>query len=135
MKEVSTLLAVILILAVPVLADINQKANLNGDNIIEVDIKQTAWNYGSGDIYQDISTHVTGNYQKLSQDSTVLISGSDHGFDINNTMKGMNLIVIDLEQYGNNSGSGNINQHIDVLVDSNVQILDQDITVLIEGEE
>ncbi|GEM_PF-1411496 len=137
MKKILMMLAVILILMVPAVADINQNANLRGENMVLVRVDQVAWNYGSGDINQDIGIHVTGNYQMIDQDSKLVLMNSslvldpDYAADINNTIKGLNRIVIDLDQYGNNSGSGSIAQGIEVLVDDNVQILDQDIIVLI----
>ncbi len=137
MKKILAVLGVMLILTVPALADVSQKARLNGENAMEVKVDQVAWNYGSGDIKQDISVQVTGNYQMIDQDSITLIDGSliadpDYSGFVNNTMKGRNVIRIGLNQYGNNSGSGNIGQSINVLVDNNVQTLDQDIIVIID---
>ncbi len=140
MRKISALLAVILVMAFPVLADINQNAglssgksvsnNLHGQNAVEVSIAQEAWNYGSGDINQDIDVRVAGNIQTLSQDdSLVLISDPAYAFDINNSMKGLNLIRLDLSQHANNSGSGNIVQSINVVMDNNIQLLDQNIDI------
>lgn len=140
MRKISALLAVILVTAFPVLADINQNAglssgksannNLHGQNAVEVSVAQEAWNYGSGDINQDINVHVTGNIQTLSQDdSLVLISDPSYGFDVNNTMKGLNLIRLDLSQFANNSDSGNVAQSINVLMNNNIQLLEQNIDV------
>ncbi|KCZ72053.1 hypothetical protein ANME2D_01454 [Candidatus Methanoperedens nitroreducens] len=137
MKKILTTLAIILLLIVPAVADINQNARLRGENMVLVSVNQEAWNYGSGNINQDIGIHVTGNHQIIDQDSRLVLMNSslvldpDYAVDINNTMKGLNRIVIDLDQYGNNSGSGSIAQGIEVLVDDNVQILDQEIIVLI----
>ncbi len=137
MKKILAMLGVMLILTVPALADVSQKAGLNGENAMEVKVDQVAWNAGSGDIEQDIGVQVTGNYQMMDQDSITLIDGSlisdpDSSGFVNNTMKGLNIIRIDLNQYGNNSGSGNIGQSINVLVDNNVQTLDQDIIVIFD---
>lgn len=137
MKKILAVLGVILILTIPALADVSQKARLNGENAMEVKVDQMAWNYGSGDIKQDVNVHVTGNIQMMDQDSITLIDGSlisdpDYSGFINNTMKGRNIIRIDLNQYGNNSGSGNIGQSINVLVDNNMQTLDQDIIVIVD---
>src|SRR5574341_372380 len=102
MRKILAVLAIILILAVPVIADINQKAKLTGDNTVEIKVKQTAWNYGSGDINQDIGVLVKGNYQMVSQDSLVLISDSDYADNINNTMNGTNLIILNLDKFKKN---------------------------------
>ncbi|SNQ62139.1 hypothetical protein [Candidatus Methanoperedens nitratireducens] len=137
MKKILVVLGVILILTIPALADVGQKARLNGENAVIVKVDQIAWNYGSGDINQDMSVQVTGNYQMIDQDSMTLLGGSlisdsDYSAFVNNTMKGRNVIRIDLDQYGNNSGSGSIGQSINVLVDNNVQTLSQDIIVIID---
>lgn len=131
MGKILALLGIVLILAVPVLADINQNARATGRNMMEVKVDQIAWNYGHGDINQDVNIHVTGNYQLLDQESRVIISDSDYDTDINNTQKGLNFIIVDLNQYGNNTGSGDIAQGINVLIDDNVQTVDQDVRVLI----
>ncbi len=140
MSKISVLLAVILVMAFPVLADINQNAglsnkgsvgnNLRGQNAVEVSIAQEAWNYGSGDINQDINVDVTGNIQTLSQDdSLVLISDPSDVFEVNNTMKGLNLIRLDLFQYANNSNSGNVAQSINARMAGNIQLLEQSIDI------
>ncbi len=134
MKKILAVLGIILILAVPVFADVNQRAKIAGDNVVEVRVKQSAWNYGSGDINQDIGVTVKGNYQMISQDSLILISDSDYAGDINNTMNGKNLFKLNLDQFTKNMGSGNVVQGIEVAVEGNVQILSQDTTVLIAGE-
>lgn len=136
MREILAVLVVILILTVPALADVGQRARLNGENAVEVRVDQVAWNYDSGDIKQDISVHVTGNYQMMDQDSITLIDGSlipntNYSGYVNNTIKGRNVIRVDLNQYGTNSGSGSIAQGINVLVDDNIQKLDQDVIVLL----
>jgi hypothetical protein len=139
-RKISALLAVILVMAFPVLADINQNAglssgksvgnNLHGQNAVEVSIAQEAWNYGSGDINQDINVDVTGNIQTISQDDNlVLISDPAYAFDVNNTMKGLNLIRLDLSQYANNSDSGSVGQSINVLMAGNIQVLEQNIDI------
>lgn len=137
MKTILIVLGVILILTIPALADVGQKARLNGENAVIVKVDQIAWNYGSGDINQDMSVQVTGNYQRIDQDSMTLLGGSlisdsDYSAFVNNTMKGRNIIWIDLDQHGNNSGSGSIGQSINVLVDNNVQTVNQDIVVIID---
>lgn len=139
MKKIVAFLVVLLLLAAPALADIRQRANLNGDNVMEISVDQTAWNYNSGNIKQDVNVLVTGNYQDIDQDSIVLIGGSlasdpEYTGKINNTMNGLNIIRVDLNQYGNNSGSGTLVQGIGILVSDNMQKIDQDIIVLI-GEE
>jgi hypothetical protein len=136
MKKILAVLGVMLILTIPALADISQKARLNGENAVDVKVDQMAWNYGSGDIKQDVNVHVTGNIQMMDQDSLTLMDGSlisdpDYSGYVNNTIKGRNIIRIDLNQYGNNSGSGNIAQGISVLVDNNIQKLDQDVMVIL----
>jgi hypothetical protein len=140
MKRIIILLLVILSLSLPVLADVNQQASLNGENNnkiksnpdgenqINIKINQEAWNMGAGDINQDIGVHVTGNVQLLNQDSIIVLS--DPELDINNEMIGINLIRIDLNQYGNNADKGNISQGIDLLIDHNLQILDQDVIII-----
>src|SRR5574337_13163 len=119
MKKLIAFLVVLLLFAAPALADIRQKANLNGDNVMEISVDQRAWNYDAGDIKQDISVLVAGNYQEIDQDSIVLIDGSlvldpEYAGNISNKMKGLNLIRVDLNQYGNNSGSGTIVQGINI---------------------
>ncbi|KCZ72047.1 hypothetical protein ANME2D_01448 [Candidatus Methanoperedens nitroreducens] len=123
-----------MILAIPVLADIDQKAKMTGDNVIEINIKQTAWNYGSGDVNQYIDVFASGNYQMVSQDSIILISDSDHSSNISNNMNGTNLVILNLDQYTKNMGSGNVAQGIEVTIEDNIQMLDQDVIVAIAGE-
>ncbi len=146
MKKIFVLLFVLLVAAFPVLADINQNADLNGGtdggnikkssdlaggNLIVVNVDQEAWNYGTGDINQDIDISVTGNIQMLDQNDDMMIE--DPGFDgeINNTIKGFNLIKINIDQYGKNIASGNISQGIEVEIEGNVQNLDQDVLVIV----
>lgn len=114
-------------LAAPVLADINQKASISGENGVVVTVNQEAWNYGSGDINQDVGVHVTGNTQIMDQDNVLVLSSDG---DVNSTITGLNLITVDLNQYGNNIGSGDISQGIEILVYNNVQIIDQDVVIL-----
>ncbi len=134
MLKVFIVLAVILILIMPALADVNQKAKVAGGNVMDIKVKQTAWNYGSGSIKQDTDVLATGNVQKLSQDSQVLISDSDYDGNVNNTMNGFNLILLNLDQYSKNMGQGNIAQGIEVTIEGNVQLLDQDIILNIAGD-
>ncbi len=134
MLKVFIVLAVILILTLPALADANQKAKVAGDNVMDIKVKQTAWNYGSGSIKQDVDVLATGNVQKLSQDSQVLISDSDYNGNINNTMNGVNLIILDLDQYSKNMAQGDVAQGIEVTIEGNVQLLDQDIILNIAGD-
>jgi hypothetical protein len=134
MLKVFIVLAVILILIMPALADVNQKAKVAGGNVLDIKVKQTAWNYGSGSIKQDTDVLATGNVQKLSQGSQVLISDSDYDGNINNTMNGVNLIILDLDQYSKNMAEGNVAQGIDVTIEGNVQLLDQDIILNIAGD-
>ena len=134
MLKVFIALAVILILIMPALADVNQRAKVAGGNVLDIKVKQTAWNYGSGSIKQDTDVLATGNVQKLSQDSQVLISDSDYDGNINNTMNGVNLIILDLDQYSKNMGQGNVAQGIEVTIEGNVQLLDQDIILNIAGD-
>lgn len=140
MRKITALLAVILVMAFPVLADINQNAglssggsagnNLQGQNAVEVSVAQEAWNYGSGDINQDLDVHITGNIQAISQDdSLVLISDPAYAFDVNNTMMGLNIIRLDLSQYANNSDSGSIAQSMNVLMANNIQVIEQNIDI------
>ena len=140
MRKISVLLAVILVMAFPVLADINQNAglssggsvnnNLHGKNAVVVSVAQEAWNYGSGDINQDLDVHVTGNIQTISQDDNlVLISDPANASDVNNTMTGLNIIRLDLSQYANNSGSGNIAQSINAQMAGNIQVIEQNIDI------
>jgi len=131
MRNILTLFVVLIIAATPVLADVNQKAVLTGENAIEISVHQTAWNYGNGDIYQNIGVDVTGNYQSMYQDDTLMISDPDYIADINNTIKGLNIIRVDLNQDSVNKGSGINGQSIDILVQHNVQDLDQEILVMI----
>lgn len=133
-QKVLTVIAVALILISPVLADINQKSKIAGDNVIDIKVRQTAWNYGSGNINQDINVFATGNYQMVSQDNIVLISDPDYAGDINNTMNGVNLIRLNLDQFSKNMGRGNVAQGIEVAIEGNVQILDQDIILAIAGD-
>lgn len=136
MKKIIAFLVVLLLFAAPAFADIRQKANLNGDNVMEISVDQRAWNYDAGNIKQDINVLVTGNYQEIYQDDIVLVGGSlasdsEYAGNINNTMNGLNIIRIDLNQYGNNTGPGIIDQGISILVSDNMQKIDQDIIVLI----
>ena len=136
MKKILAMLGVILILTIPALAEVSQKAKLNGENAVEVQVDQVAWNYVSGDIKQDISVQVTGNYQMMDQNSITVMDGSlipdtNYSGFVNNTIKGRNIIRVDLNQYGNNSGSGNMAQGINVLVDDNMQKLDQNVIVIL----
>ncbi len=134
MLKVFIVLAVILILIMPALADVNQKAKVAGGNVLDIKVKQTAWNYGSGSIKQDTDVLATGNVQKLSQDSQVLISDSDYDGNINNTMNGVNLIILNLDQYSKNMGQGDVAQGIDVTIEGNVQLLDQDVILAVTGD-
>lgn len=126
-------LAFILIMAsalsLPVHADINQKADLNGGNAAVVKVKQEAWNYGSGNVNQYTGVLVSGNIQILDQNNVVLIADPDA--TVNNTMNGVNLIKVDLNQNAKNYGSGDIAQGIEVTVEGNIQITDQSINVLL----
>lgn len=137
MKTISVLLAVVMIMAIPVLADIDQKATLSGEDNVESKVKvdQVAWNYDRGNISQDMGINISGNYQILDQDGSVLILDSDYADDINNTIKGHNLIKIDLSQYGKNTGSGDIDQGIKILVENNMQMLDQNSMVVISASD
>ena len=134
MLKVFIALAIILILIMPALAGVNQRANVAGDNVIDIKVTQTAWNYGSGSIKQDADVLATGNVQKLSQDSKVLISDSDYDGNINNTMNGVNLIILNLDQYSKNMAQGNVAQGIEVTIEGNVQLLDQDIILNMAGD-
>lgn len=134
MLKVFIALAIILILIMPALADVNQRAKVAGGNVLDIKVKQTAWNYGSGSIKQDTDVLATGNVQKLSQDSQVLISDSDYDGNINNTMNGINLIILNLDQYSKNMAEGNVAQGIDVTIEGNVQLLDQDIILNVAGD-
>ncbi len=141
MRKKILVMLVILILAGPVLADVNQQATLNGENNVKVKssltgenqikikINQEAWNMGPGDITQDIGVHVTGNVQLLDQDSIMVLSDSE--LDVNNEMIGVNLISVDLNQYGSNSETGDISQGINLLIDNNVAMLNQDVIVIV----
>jgi len=129
MRKISMLFVLLIIAATPVLADVNQKADLTGENAIEVKVSQTAWNYGNGDIYQNLGVKVSGNYQYLDQDNIVLME--DPEYNVNNTMNGLNIIRVDLDQFAENRGSGITGQGIDILVSQNIQELDQEIIVLI----
>ncbi len=122
-------LPILLIATYPVLADVNQKADLNGGNAAVVKVSQIAWNLGNGDISQNIDVRVAGNYQKIDQDSLVIIS-DDYEGNINNTINGINLIKVDLDQYSKNMGDGKVSQGIEVAVEGNIQILDQGILVI-----
>ncbi len=137
MKRISVLLAVVIIMVIPVLANIDQKATLNGETSekSKVEVDQVAWNYGRGNISQNIGINITGNEQILEQDGTVVILDSDYADDINNTIKGHNLIKIDLSQYGKNTGSGDIDQGINILVENNFQMLDQHSNVEISASD
>ncbi|VVB86251.1 Uncharacterised protein [uncultured archaeon] len=134
MLKVFIVLAVIFILIMPALADVSQKAKVAGGNVMDIKVKQTAWNYGSGSIKQDTDVLATGNVQKLSQDSQVLISDSDYDGNINNTMNGVNLIILNLDQYSKNMAQGNVAQGIDVTIEGNVQLLDQNIILNVAGD-
>ncbi len=137
MRKIAVLLAVVMIMVIPVLATIDQKATLNGETSAEsnVEVDQVAWNYGRGNISQDIGINITGNEQILEQDGIVEILDSDYADDINNTINGHNLIKIDLSQYGKNTGSGNIDQGIRILVENNIQMLDQRSKVEISASD
>lgn len=129
MRKILALLVLTIFLVLPVLADVNQIANLNGERSADsdVNVKQEAWNEGSGNINQDLNVSLNENKQEesaLDQD-VVLILNSDYTGYINDTITGRNLIKIDLSQYGKNTGSGNIDQSIDVKVEDNIQKLYQ----------
>ncbi len=126
---IAAVLPILLIATCPVLADTNQKALLNGGNAALVKVTQIAWNLGDGDISQNIDVRVAGNYQKIDQDSIVIISDDFEG-NINNTITGINLIKVDLDQYSKNTGSGRISQGIEVAIEGNIQVLDQGILVI-----
>ncbi|VVB92755.1 Uncharacterised protein [uncultured archaeon] len=132
MRRILTILMalpILLIATSPILADTNQKAELNGGNAAVVKVTQIAWNLGSGDINQNVDVRVAGNYQKIDQDSLVIISDGYEG-NINNTINGINLIKVDLDQYSMNTGSGKISQGIEVAVEGNIQVLDQGILII-----
>lgn len=131
MRNISILFVLLIIAATPVLADVNQKADLTGENAVEIKVSQTAWNYGSGDIYQNMGVDVSGNYQWLGQDNIVMIGDSEYDGDINNTMNGLNMIRVDLDQFAENRDSGIIGQGIEILVSQNIQDLDQEIVIMI----
>ena len=137
MKRILALVLVVMIMVIPVLATIDQKATLNGDKDAKsrVEVDQVSWNYGNGNISQNIGINITGNEQILEQDGTVVILDSDYADDINNTIKGHNFIKIDLSQYGKNTGSGDINQGINILVENNFQMLDQRSSVEISTSD
>ncbi len=116
-------------LSLPVNADINQKADLNGGNAAVVKVKQEAWNYGSGNVNQYTGVLVSGNIQILDQNNVVVITDPDA--TVNDTMNGVNLIKVDLNQNAKNYGSGNVAQGIEVTVEGNIQITDQNINVLL----
>lgn len=120
-------------LSFPVNADINQKADLNGGNAAVVKVKQEAWNYGSGNVNQYTNVLVSGNIQILNQDNIVVITDPD--VMVNNTINGINLIIVDLNQNAENHGSGNVSQGIEVAVEGNIQILNQDINVFLGNTE
>lgn len=130
MKKILALL-VVLIAAYPALADINQKADLNGGNAIIVEVKQVAYNYGSGDINQDANVRVSGNLMMADQNSLAVLWDSNYAGNITNNLNGVNLVKVDLFQYGNNIGSGDIYQGIEVEVEGNLQILDQRARVIV----
>jgi len=98
-------------------------------------VDQVSWNYGNGNISQNIGINITGNEQILEQDGTLVILDPDYADDINNTIKGRNLIKIDLSQYGKNTGSGHIDQGINILVENNIQMLDQRSNVEISSSD
>jgi hypothetical protein len=133
MMKIIAALAFILIVAsalsLPVHADINQKADLNGGNAAVVEVKQEAWNYGSGNVNQYTGVLVSGNIQILDQNNVVVITDPDA--TVNDTMNGINLIKVDLNQNAKNYGSGNVAQGIEVTVEGNIQITDQSINVLL----
>lgn len=137
MMKIIAALAFILItasaLSFPVNADINQKADLNGGNAAVVKVKQEAWNYGSGNVNQYTGVLVSGNIQTLDQDSAVVITDPD--VIVNNTMNGINLIIVDLNQDAKNHGSGDISQGIEVTVEGNIQIMNQGINVFLGNTE
>ena len=131
MRKILSLLTVILILGSPVLGNINQKADLDGGNVIVVKVNQIAWNYGSGDINQNVNVRIAGNLQMAQQDSVVFIPDPDYAGNINSTLKGINLIKLDLDQFANNYASGNISQGIEVTIEGNMNILDQGVMIIV----
>jgi hypothetical protein len=130
MKKILVLMA-IMIFAIPVLADINQKADFDGGNIISVKVSQIAFNYGSGDINQYMNVDVSNNIQMSDQDSIVVIVDNDFEGNVTTNLKGINLIKLDLDQFANNTASGNISQGIEVQIEGNMNILDQGGFILI----
>ena len=131
MRRIIVLLLVFISLISPVMGDVNQSADLTGGNTVKIKAVQQAWNFGSGDINQDLDVLVTGNIQMVDQDSIGLIHDAEDNVNINNEMKGFNLIVVDLIQYAKNKGSGDTDQNIGIKVSGNIQMIDQDIILLI----
>ncbi len=131
MRKILTLFAVLIIAATPVLADVYQKADLTGENAVDIKVDQTAWNHGNGNIYQNIGVKVTGNMQVMDQDNIVMISDSDYSGNVNTTITGLNIIRIDMNQFADNAGSGDVGQSADILVTGNLQELDQEILLMI----
>jgi hypothetical protein len=60
-----------------------------------------------------------------------MIGDSEYDGDINNTMNGLNMIRVDLDQFAENRDSGIIGQGIEILVSQNIQDLDQEIVIMI----
>lgn len=134
MKKISIMLVIALILilpALPALADINQKADLNNGNVIVVKVRQEAWNYGKGDINQNVDVRVSGNLQMADQDSVVFIKDPRFEGELNSTLRGINIISIDLDQIANNFNSGNVSQGIEVEIVGNMNILDQEAMIIV----
>lgn len=131
MRRILAVLVLVCITAYPVLADINQKADLNGDNKIVVRVAQMAWNHGDGDVNQNAFVRAAGNIQMINQDSLVVISDDNYSGNINNSFNGNNSIRLDLLQFTQNYASGNVSQGIEVVIEGNIQILDQDAFVIV----
>jgi hypothetical protein len=131
MRNILTLIVVLIIAATPVLANVYQKADLSGGNAVDIKVDQTAWNHGNGNIYQNIGVKVTGNVQVMDQDNIVMVSDDDHSGDVNTSIAGLNIIRINMNQFAKNEGSGDLGQSADILVTDNRQELDQEILLMI----
>ena len=131
MKRILIVLSVILISTLPVIADIDQRTDINGGNAIVIKVNQAAYNYGSGDIIQTLGVDANGNLQITEENTVVMITDPDYGVMLNSTMNGINIIRVDLSQMAENYASGNVIQNVDVEIEGNIQKMDQEVTIFV----
>jgi len=124
------LLAILSILSLALIAagEVNQRAEVEGGNVIEIAIVQSASNSGNGTINQDVFVSASNNSQVIYQEYQEADLGLGwEDADGNVSLEGLNMIKIILEQEAENTGSGDINNAIVVVVEDNEQYLVQEV--------